>query len=149
MNDLLTEAPPEHIGWDMWRATSAWKNRYTQEMIDLGYSWYGEARGNLMQHIPVNGIAQAALVKKSGLSKQAIQQLLDDLESDGVINRITDEKDSRRKSVLLSTRGVQAFKAANKIKKELEAEYRELLGSASFTDLKLALEKIIEHGSNA
>lgn len=145
MKTVRTESPPEHIGWDLWRATSAWKNRYTQEMIDLGFLWYGEARGNLMQHIPVTGIAQAALVKNSGLSKQAIQQLLDDLESDGVINRISDKEDSRRKIVVLSSRGTQAFKAANKIKKELEAEYRDLLGSAALTNLKQALAKIIEH----
>lgn len=145
MKKIQSNSKPDHIGWDLWQATFAWKDRYTQEMIDRGFEWYGEARANLMQHIPAQGIAQAEIVAKTNLTKQAVQQLLDDLENDDVITRIPDPDDSRRKKVVLTKNGEQAFRTANKVKVNLEMEYRKMLGDRAFNSLKRSLDKIIEH----
>jgi len=148
MTQRTTETQPAHIGWDLWQATFAWKGRYTQEMVELGYTWYGEARGNLMQHITAEGISQSELVSKTGLSKQAIQQLLDDLTADDVIERIQDPVDSRRRLVVLTKNGLKAFRAANKVKLNIESEYQQLLGVSAFKNLRGALIKIVKHEGN-
>ena len=137
----------EHIGWDLWRATAAWKQQLTQEMVRRGFTFYGEARGGLVRHIGVDGISQAALSVKTETSKQAVQQQLDDLVQDGIVRRIPDPTDARKKRIELTKKGLEVFDTANDVKKEIEARYETLIGPESMKTLKAALSVIIEDGT--
>ncbi len=132
----------DHIGWDLWRATDAWTRRFTEEMVSQGFTWFGEARGGLVQHIGHDGLPQNALARKAGMSKQAVQQQLDDLVADDVVERVADAGDARRKLVQLTPEGLRAFEVANKIKRAIEMDYRRLLGDAAFETMKRALGRI-------
>jgi len=134
----------DHIGWDLWRATDAWTRRFTDEMVSRGFIWFGEARGGLVQHIGRNGLPQAGLAQKAGLSKQAVQQQLDDLVADGVVARVSDPGDARRKLIQLTPEGLRAFEVANTIKRAIEKDYRRLLGDQAFESMKRALGRINE-----
>jgi len=129
----------EHIGWDLARAFSAWKIQFNRRMVEHGCVWMAEARGGLLQHIGAEGILQNDLVKRTGLTKQAVQQHLDDLASDGVVERIPDPRDARKKRVQLTQAGLEASKIANKVKREIEAEIRGQLGADRFTEMQSAL----------
>jgi len=133
---------PDHIGWDLWRATQSWKQRFTRDMINSGHAWYGEARGGLIQFIGRQGIAQTDLATEAGMSKQAVQQHLDDLAADGIIERISDPEDARRKRVIYTDAGHQALDAANEIKFAIEKDYRKLLGASTIATMKRALRLI-------
>jgi DNA-binding MarR family transcriptional regulator len=106
----------EHIGIKLWRANQDWKERFTTAMVDRGFHWYAEARGSLFQYMGPNGIAQIQLAEKAKISKQAVQQHLDDLEADGVIERVADPNDARKKHIKLTNQGVEAVRVANEIK---------------------------------
>ncbi|MEO0362726.1 MAG: helix-turn-helix domain-containing protein, partial [Pseudomonadota bacterium] len=80
--DAAAEA--DHIGWRLWAAASAWKERYATAMIEAGHAWYAEARSSVVPHIG-DGAKQSALVRRMGLTKQAVQQLVDDLEKAGIV----------------------------------------------------------------
>lgn len=135
----------DHIGLDLWRATQGWKSRYVARMVDLGFPYFAEARGGLIAHIDRAGTAQADLVVKAGMTKQAVQQLLDELERDGVVRRVADPADARRKIVEFTDAGDAALEAANGIKRQLEEDYRGLLGGPGLETLKVALTKIADH----
>ena len=140
------KAPPElidHIGWDLWRASAAWKRRFTEGMVARGHSWYGEARGNLIQHIGRNGIQQNDIVRKAGMTKQAVQQHLDDLVADGVVERAPDPEDARRKLVRFTEEGMLALSDANVIKRAIEKDYERIVGKDDAQVLKQALARII------
>jgi len=143
MDTAAKRPPPEHVGWDLWRATAAWKRRFTREMLACGHLWYGEARGNLIQHIPRHGVAQTALVKRTGLSKQAVQQLLDELVHDGIVRRRPDPADARRKLIAYTRAGSTALDDADEIKRAIENEYRAAMGAPALRALKGALAVII------
>ncbi|MHA1567138.1 MAG: MarR family winged helix-turn-helix transcriptional regulator [Alphaproteobacteria bacterium] len=133
----------DHIGWDLWRATDVWTRRLTEEMVNHGFTWFGEARGKLIQHIGMSGLPQNALAQKAGMSKQAVQQQLDDLAADGIVERVPDPGDARRKLVQLTQEGLRALEVANKIKRTIESDYRHLVGDRAFETMKRALETII------
>ncbi|MEM7523783.1 MAG: hypothetical protein AAF360_08525 [Pseudomonadota bacterium] len=57
---------PDHIGWRLWNAASAWKMRYAAAMIEAGHDWYAEARSSIVPHIGAAGVKQATLVKRMG-----------------------------------------------------------------------------------
>ncbi len=134
----------DHIGWDLWRATDAWTRRFTEAMVAHGFIWFGEARGRLIQHIGRDGLGQNALAEKAGISKQAVQQQLDDLVRDGIVERVADPNDARRKLVRFTKRGLRAFEVANEIKQAIEGDYRRLMGKEAMDRLKRTLALIIE-----
>ncbi|MFK5980224.1 MAG: MarR family winged helix-turn-helix transcriptional regulator [Rhizobiaceae bacterium] len=135
----------EHIGWDLWRVSLLWKQKFSEEMIVRGHGWFGEARGNLIQHIGPNGIAQSHLDAKVVMTKQAVQQHLDDLVKDGVVERIQDPNDARKKLVRLTTFGCEAHEDGNQIKQEIEKDFTRLIGKQAMKSLKQSLATIIEN----
>jgi DNA-binding MarR family transcriptional regulator len=137
---------PEHIGWDLWQATAVWKQRFTKGMVGHGHHWYAEARGSLMQYLGTEGVAQTTLTDLSGLTKQAVQQHLDDLTKNGIVSRQSDPVDKRKKLVVLTDQGLIALKDATRVKLQIEKEYSEALGKDQLDTLKSGLKAIIKLG---
>ena len=73
------EAQADHIGLLLWHAAADWKTRMRDEMVDRGFPWHGEARGEVLTHIGPAGASQAALAERMGITKQAVQQLVEQL----------------------------------------------------------------------
>ena len=137
-----TGAAIDHIGWWLWRAATIWKTRFAEEMVAAGHGWYAEARSSLVPYIGPNGTRQAELVRRIGLTKQAVQQLVDDLEREGVVVRRPDPHDQRAKIVAFTNKGLAAQRDANRIKRSIETAWRERLGVTDIDQLELLLRRI-------
>ncbi|HSX75631.1 MAG TPA: MarR family transcriptional regulator, partial [Shinella sp.] len=81
-------------------------------------------------------------VERLAISKQAVQQLIDGLEEDGILERIADPDDRRGRIVRLTNKGRAAMKDANRIKIEIESGYRARMGDADFARLSELLGKL-------
>src|SRR5262245_21543919 len=138
--------PPllDHIGWALWRASELWQSKFAEAMVERGHAWFPEARGALFRFIGPRGISQSELVRRTSLSKQAVQQLLDQLEADGVVERVADETDMRAKRITLTRAGLKAAQDANKAKQQVEEAFRRKLGRESLTELKRLLVGLVE-----
>ncbi len=134
---------PEHVGVDLWRAALAWRERLHSEMVARGHAWYGDARSVIAQHLDPRGMTQAALVGRVGSSKQAVQQLLDSLEADGIVRREADPNDGRSKRVVYTKKGLAALRDAVDVKRAIEAEYRVKLGAGRYAALVDALQALV------
>jgi DNA-binding MarR family transcriptional regulator len=132
----------DHVGVALWRAATAWKERLHSEMVRRGHAWYGDARGVIAIHLDSRGLPQSELVARTGLSKQAVQQLLDGLEQDGIIERIASVKDRRSKRVVYTAQGRASVRDALAVKQQIEEEYRARLGDRTFNALRTALRKL-------
>jgi len=144
MGDGKNLQPMEHIGWDLWQATQVWKQTFTRAMVARGHGWYGEARGGLFRFIGPGGIAQIDLAARAGMTKQAVQQHLDDLARDGIVTRQPDPRDGRKKRIALTGDGMAAMRDAERVKQEIEADYLRLIGAPEYQVLKSALAQIID-----
>jgi len=143
---LNKEKPLDHIGWDLWRASHAWKKLFTEGMVKRGHGWFAEARGNLIHLIGPAGARQSDIVQKSQLTKQAVQQFIDELEEDGIVSRHPDPSDARARMIKFTAKGLRALEDANAVKRELETSYARLLGKSELGRLKATLDKIIKAG---
>ena len=99
--------------------------------------------GALIQHIGHDGVAQSELAQRAGMTKQAVQQHLDDLVEDGILERVVDDGDARRKLVRFTDRGFRALEVANIVKRQIEGEYLRSIGQPDMETLQLALRAII------
>ncbi|MER9849084.1 MarR family winged helix-turn-helix transcriptional regulator [Mesorhizobium sp. M0106] len=140
--DEKPEALPDHIGWRLWQASRAWQTEFAAAMRAAGHHWFTEARAGLLGHIPRGGMRQSALIERSAISKQAIQQLLDGLETEGVLQRLPDPQDGRGKLVRYTRKGLDALRDGDRIKLQIERSYVARLGHERFAALMGALRSL-------
>jgi DNA-binding MarR family transcriptional regulator len=134
----------DHIGVALWRAAMAWKKRLHSEMVERGHAWYGDARAVIAIHLEPRGMSQSELVACAGLTKQAVQQLLDSLEAEGIVRREANPDDRRSKRVVYTDKGLAGVRDAVTIKRAIEADYKRRLGARAFETMREALVTLAE-----
>ena len=134
----------DHVGWRLFEAFRLWKEAFVAGMVERGYSWFTDARANLIGYMEVEGLRQTELVRRSGLTKQAVQQLLDDLVADGVLARIRDPSDGRGNLVVFTEDGQRMRRDANIVKRRIERAWRRHMGDARFDELMSILKDLPE-----
>ena len=142
----MAGAPPsiDHVGWRLWCASQAWKDRFVAGMLASGHDWFAEARSSIIPHLDREGTRQGTLVQRMGLSKQAVQQLVDDLEREGIVERRPDPNDRRGKFVTFTRKGLKALSDANRVKRKVEADFRNKLGEEDFAKLDELLRRFTQ-----
>lgn len=134
--------PPviDHVGWRLWQASEFWKAQLDSIMIGKGHLWFAEARGNIVRHIGPKALPQTVLAARMGLTKQAVQQLLDELVADGIVERKAAPGDKRSNLVVFTAKGLKAMHDANQAKRLIETRCRKLLGAEKFKAFMDALD---------
>jgi DNA-binding MarR family transcriptional regulator len=146
LDDVAVPPLIDHVGVRLWRLARLWKLEFDAAMVDAGYPWMAEARGAIVGHLRPGGRSQSQLAAELGISKQAVQQHVDELVAEGVVTRMADPDDRRGKLVILTSKGAQALADGNDAKRRIEERYRETLGTARFDVLMAALEELGGHG---
>ena len=129
----------DHIGWRLWLASRDWQKAFVAGMREAGHVWFTDARATLLAHVARQGTPQSRIIERMGISKQAVQQLIDGLEAEGIVERLADPDDRRGRIVRHTQKGLAAMRDADVIKQRIEAHYRKLLGEARFEVLREAL----------
>lgn len=132
----------DHVGWRLWRANRAWQAAFAREMRSAGHDWFTEARASLLGYLSRAGSRQSGLIERMGFSKQAVQQLIDGLEAEGVLERVPDPNDGRGKIVRYTAKGLAALADGDAIKFRIEQGYKRRLGAAGMAALMTALSEI-------
>ena len=133
-----------HVGWRLWQAGRLWMDLFIAGMQEAGHGWFGLAQANLLGCLPRTGTRQGVLAERTGLSKQAVQQLVDDLVAAGIVERIPDPADKRARIVRYTDAGLAAMADGNRIKLAIEAQFAEQLGVRDLARLKEILAKLAQ-----
>lgn len=142
LDEISFPSLEDHVGWRLWRLSEMWKSQFEDAMVETGHPWFAEARGNVVRHLGPKGLPQSKLAMRMGLTKQAVQQLLDELVADGIIEREPDPDDKRGKLIVLTQKGLHALHDANSIKKRIERDYEKLIGSKKLDALMETLDEL-------
>jgi DNA-binding MarR family transcriptional regulator len=100
----------------------------------------------LFPHLSAEGVRGADLAKKLGVTKQAVSQLLTELEQWGVVEQVPDPADGRAKLVRFTKKGEQGLVQGITVLRELEQELSDKIGKRRMQELHtalLALEKAL------
>ena len=106
-----------------------------------------EARAShtrLLPYIDAEGTRLTTLADRLGVTKQAIGQLVEELEGQGLLLREPDPDDGRAKRVKLTARGKKAMQEGLVQLGFLEALLAEALGEKRMTDLGATLTEAIQ-----
>ena len=80
----------------------------------------------------------------ASMSLSSMQELVDDLERRGIVERQPDPSDRRAKLIVLTNRGLAALAPAGSIIEGLEREYADRIGDERFEAMCLALNALID-----
>ena len=98
----------------------------------------------LFPHLDFDGIRLTDLASRVGVTKQAVGQLVDDLVSLGMVERIDDPTDKRAKRVRFSRRGHGALLQGLGVLGEIETALAAAVGKRRMRELHATLRLIIE-----
>jgi DNA-binding MarR family transcriptional regulator len=89
-----------------------------------------------------DGLRPSDLAGRLGMTKQALNYLLGELESQGYVERHADLDDLRSKRLALTSRGAEAIRTMRGAVSEVEREWEQLVGAERFATLRGTLEEI-------
>ena len=99
----------------------------------------------LFPHIDLEGTRQTELARRVGVSKQAIHQLVAELESLGVLERIVDPTDGRATLVRFTQKKGRSLLDGLALLGELEREIEQSIGTKRMRALHDALTALDAH----
>jgi DNA-binding MarR family transcriptional regulator len=84
------------------------------------------------------------LADAASMSLSSMQELVDDLERRGIVERRPDPSDRRAKLIVLTDQGLAALAPVGSIIAGLEREYADRIGDERFEEMCLALDALID-----
>jgi DNA-binding MarR family transcriptional regulator len=102
------------------------------------------AHTSLFPHIDRGGTRLTELARRLGVTKQAVGQLVSDLEALEVVERADDPIDGRAKLVRFTRRGLEALHHGLSILHGIERELERRLGKARMRELHDALAEVVD-----
>ena len=107
-----------------------------------GFEGMTPAFASLIPLLDAAGARPTALAQKSGVTKQAMSQLVRELETRGYVEQVPDPTDTRAKIVRLTRRGVALREACLLVRGELQGLATETLGKARLARLQRDLMQL-------
>ena len=126
--DVIKQKRASHLGrllWDLSRDfhQQSLEHIRSQTPVKVKNSYY-----DLFPYMDTSGTDTAELIKRSGLSKQAIARTLSEMEADGLIQRRTSVEDARAKTVHFTEKGLSVLAAALTSVMHTVTVYENILG---------------------
>jgi DNA-binding MarR family transcriptional regulator len=114
-----------------------------RRLHEEGFEGVRFRHGSVFRFVDPDGSRLTVLAERSGFSKQAIAEVVDELERSGYAERTADPADRRAKLIRLTERGRAAQLAAARILADMERTWARRLGADQIGMLRRMLEEII------
>ena len=134
----------ESLGRLFLQAQRAYFKRGIAKLRARGHDRVTLAHTTLLPYLDPEGTSVTDLAERAGMTKQSMRQLVIDLEDKGYIKRIPDPDDRRATLVIFTVEGRRFIEDGYEVKKEIDDEYRALLGEERLEALKGSLKTLIE-----
>lgn len=108
-------------------------------LVAAGFDDHRAVHHNVMAHVTHEGVRLTDLANRAGITKQAMSELVRDLEGHGYLQRTPDPADGRAKLIGFTAKGRAAVDAAMRAFEEID----EALGDRSVRALRRELLAVV------
>jgi DNA-binding MarR family transcriptional regulator len=133
-----------HIGRLLLDAQRNYSLTALAKLRERGHVGLTLAHTNLLAHLDVDGARITVLAERAGVTKQAVGNLVADLEAHGYVSKEIDPNDGRATIVTYTDSGWQFLRDAHDVKQEIEAAYSAVLGERGLQKLRKSLMTLLE-----
>ena len=123
-------------------AADAGFREFRQRLTEAGHPTIRPGHGCVFRFVEEDGSRLTDLAERSGLTKQAVGEVVADLEGLGYVERAPDPEDGRAKLIKLTERGADALETGRAIFREMERDWGERFGAERVTVMRELLEEI-------
>ncbi|HEU4656642.1 MAG TPA: MarR family winged helix-turn-helix transcriptional regulator [Capillimicrobium sp.] len=122
--------------------------RFEHELMAATPPWDGApmrpTHNHVLRHLDADehGTRASVIAEQAGLTRQAITQIVDELEAAGVVTRIPDPDDGRAKRIVYTERGREAFAASRQRIAAISDRWRAEVGDEAWEALTAALREL-------
>lgn len=116
--------------------------RMLEALHDQGFTDVVPAHLVVLRYPGPDGLRPVEIAAQLGMSKQALNYLLGQLETLGYLERVEDRDDRRSKRVRLAERGYAAARVMRAAVAEVEEEFAQAFGSADLETLRALLTRL-------
>jgi DNA-binding MarR family transcriptional regulator len=125
-------------------AVTRWiEQRHLDQLAEAGFPEIRRAHTPVVVNLPAEGIRLTDLARAAGVSKQAMAELVADLEAHGYLERRADPTDGRAKLLVMTDRARAAHAATLRIFAAIEAELVAAIGSPALEHVRDTLGDIL------
>jgi DNA-binding MarR family transcriptional regulator len=100
--------------------------------------------GAVIANIDSGGTRPSVLAARAGMTRPAMGELIDELETEGYVRRVPDPDDRRAKLIKPTAKTLSRQKLAREVNERIEVAYRERLGDRAYRDLRRSLQELVE-----
>lgn len=96
----------------------------------------------LMSLLPMGGMRATELARRALVTKQAVDQMVDQLEAVGVLVRVADPTDRRARLIRPTPYAARAYAASRRILTEIHRDWQARLGDRLYGELERAVSAL-------
>jgi DNA-binding MarR family transcriptional regulator len=120
------------------------RRRMLERLHERGFDDLDTAHVNVLLYPGPQGSRPSELAARLGMSKQAVNYLLGELERRGYLERRADPDDLRSRRIVLTERGESAGWVMREAVTDVEREWETALGRRRFAELRGLLTELAE-----
>ena len=139
---FVVTAPPPYLGYLFKLLWNAIQVDFERALTAAGFHDLAPAHRVVMATIAFDGARITEMAERARITRQAMSQLVSELEDLGYVERIADPSDRRAKLVMLTDHGRAAVDVAVEALHRLEREWTRKLGRERMRELRASLEEI-------
>lgn len=125
-------------------AVTRWiEQRHLELLAQAGFPELRRAHTPVVVNLPPGGVRLTDLANAAGISKQAMAELVHDLEIYGYVERVPDPTDGRAKLLVTTERARAAHAATLQIFADIEAELAAAVGLPAIEQVRAALGVVL------
>lgn len=122
----------------------AFETRVVEELQNRGFEDVTLSHLGVLRHLNPEGLRITALADDAGVTKQAMGQMVREIQKRGYVETQPDPADGRAKLVVYTPRGLELIGAAQQIVGDCEREFQQVLGDASYESMRGNLMTLLE-----
>jgi DNA-binding MarR family transcriptional regulator len=140
----MTDSEGLPIGMIAQQLQRAFEAECFARLAAAGFTGLRMRHSVLLNSLGPAGSRITKLASELGMTKQAMGEMVDDLESHGYLERSADPGDRRARIIRFTPKGEQALAMSFEIIPAIEREYAALVGAARYAEAKSALAQLVD-----
>lgn len=119
------------------------EERLVEGLHSSGFEEVTMAHLSALRHLDLEGLRIGDLARDAGVTKQAMGQMVKELERRGWVEIRPDPTDGRARRVCYTDEGIRLIREAQRKVGELEREFQDILGEESYVALRGGLSRLL------
>jgi len=142
--ETLKASQLDHVGVYMWRGSEAFGAVMLRVLRSHGFTDLTPTHMGFLAHVELSGSRLTGLAHSTGHTKQAVSQMVKQLEKRGYLETVPDPTDGRARIIRRTERGREMVRVARDVKLDLERMLARRVGKKKMARLKATLEEVTE-----